>query len=83
MAFFGGKHGKQFRREAEQVKTRTLVMFNLVVAMAIAAVAYTDWKVEADVSLGYLYVLPVALSAMVNLLPVTIGLSLLCTCYRM
>jgi len=78
-AFFGGKNGKKFRREAEQVKTRTLVMFNLVVALAIAAVAYTDWKVEADVSLGYLYVLPVALSAMVNLLPVTIGLSLLCT----
>jgi len=79
MAFFGGKNGKQFRREADQVKTRTLVMFNLVVALAIAAVAYTDWKVEADVSLGYLYVLPVALSAMVNLLPVTIGLSMLCT----
>lgn len=78
-AFFGGKNGKKFRREAEQVKTRTLVMFNLVVALAIAAVAYTDWKVEADVSLGYLYVLPVALSAMVNLLPVTIGLSVLCT----
>jgi serine phosphatase RsbU (regulator of sigma subunit) len=79
MAFFGDKGGKQARREAEQVKNRTLVMFNLVVALAIAAVAYTDWKVEADVSLGYLYVLPVALSAMVNLLPVTIGLSLLCT----
>ena len=64
MAFFGDKGGKQARREAEQVKNRTLVMFNLVVALAIAAVAYTDWKVEADVSLGYLYVLPVALSAM-------------------
>jgi sigma-B regulation protein RsbU (phosphoserine phosphatase) len=79
MAFFGGKNGKQARREAEQIKTRTLVMFNLVVVLAIGAVAYTDWEVSADVSLGYLYVLPVALSAMVNLLPVTIGLSVLCT----
>jgi sigma-B regulation protein RsbU (phosphoserine phosphatase) len=78
-AFFGGKNGKQARREADQIRRRTVVMFNLVVTLAIAAVAYTDWKVEADVSLGYLYVLPVALSAMVNLLPVTIGLSLLCT----
>ncbi len=79
MTFFGGKDGKQARREAEKVRTRTLVMFNLVVTLAIAAVAYTDWKVAANVSLGYLYVLPVALSAMVNLLPVTIGLSVLCT----
>jgi sigma-B regulation protein RsbU (phosphoserine phosphatase) len=47
--------------------------------MAIGAVAYTDWKVAADVSLGYLYVLPMALSGTVNPLPVTVGLAILCT----
>jgi sigma-B regulation protein RsbU (phosphoserine phosphatase) len=50
-----------------------------VVALAIGAVAYTDWVVVANVSLGYLYVLPLALSAVVNPLAVTLGLALLCT----
>ncbi|WP_035359177.1 PP2C family protein-serine/threonine phosphatase [Edaphobacter aggregans] len=79
MAFFGGKDGKQARREAERIRSRTMGMFSVVVALAMGAVAYTDWKVEANVSLGYLYVFPMALSAFVNPLPVTIGLALLCT----
>src|SRR5437899_9792887 len=79
MAFFRDKDGKGARLKAEQVMNRTMGMFNLVVAMAMGAVAYTDWKVEADVSLGYLYVLPMSLSGTVNPLPVTIGLAILCT----
>jgi sigma-B regulation protein RsbU (phosphoserine phosphatase) len=54
---------------------------NVVVVIAIVAVAYADWVVEADVSLGYLYVLPLAISALVNPLPITIGLALLCTAF--
>ena len=62
-----------------RVRSRTLGMLNLVVAMAIAAVAWTDWKVVANVSLGYLYVLPLALSGLVNPFIVTVALALLCT----
>ena len=49
-------------------------MSNFVVFSAIAAVGYTDWIVT-DVSLGYLYVLPIALSALVNPPPITITLA--------
>ncbi len=58
---------------------RILGWLNFVVFLATAAVAYTDWVVVADVSLGYLYVLPIALSALVNPLPLTFGLVAGCT----
>ncbi len=54
-------------------------LLNLVVLFAILAVAYTDWIVVANVSLGYLYVLPIALSALVNPLPITVALAVICT----
>lgn len=54
-------------------------LLNVVVVLAIVAVAYTDWVVEANISLGYLYVLPLALSALVNPLPITIALAGICT----
>src|SRR5580693_6202570 len=60
-------------------KHRVLGLLNFVVATAVAAVAYTDWVIVADVSLGYLYVLPIALSALVNPLPFTIALTIFCT----
>src|SRR5436305_1648355 len=78
MAFLHEKRRTKVRREA-QIQNRTMGLFNFVVVLAVGAVAYTDWKVEANVSLGYLYVLPLALSAIVNPLSVTIGLALLCT----
>ncbi len=54
-------------------------MLNFVIFLAIAAVGYTDWIVVPNVSLGYLYVLPIALSALVNPLPLTIALAVVCT----
>lgn len=66
-------------QHAKQIRERTMGLLNVVVVLAIAAVAYTDWTVEANVSLGYLYVLPLALSAIVNTWPVTVGLSVACT----
>lgn len=66
-------------KHEKRVRSRTMGMLNVVLALAIGAVAWTDWTVDANVSLGYLYVLPVALSAMVNPLPVTIGLAVMCT----
>jgi sigma-B regulation protein RsbU (phosphoserine phosphatase) len=52
---------------------------NFVVFLAIAAVAYTDSIVVPNISLGYLYVLPIALSALINPLPLTIGLAVAST----
>lgn len=54
-------------------------LLNFVVLLAIAAVAYTDWIVVSNISLGYLYVLPIAFSALVNPLPVTVALAVGCT----
>ncbi len=55
---------------------------NFVVVLATAAVAYTDWVVVSNISLGYLYVLPIALSALVNPLPLTAVLVALCTVFQ-
>ncbi len=75
--------GKQKRDEEKQrvrvEETRITGMLNIVVFLAVAAVAYTDWIVIPNVSLGYLYVLPIALSALVNRPPITIGLAVGCT----
>jgi sigma-B regulation protein RsbU (phosphoserine phosphatase) len=75
--------GKQQRDQENQrvqlEETRITGMLNVVVFLAVAAVGYTDWVVIQNVSLGYLYVLPIALSALVNRLPVTIALAVACT----
>jgi sigma-B regulation protein RsbU (phosphoserine phosphatase) len=75
--------GKQKRDEEKKrvliEETRITGMLNFVLFLAVAAVAYTDWRVIPNVSLGYLYVLPIALSALVNRLPITIGLAVGCT----
>ena len=75
MALIDGNSSKRHLRVEEN---RVAGLLNVVVVLAIVAVAYTDWVVVANVSLGYLYVLPIALSALVNPLPFTIALSLLC-----
>lgn len=58
---------------------RVAGLLNVVVVAAVGAVAYTDWLIVADVSLAYLYVLPLALCALVNPLPFTIALGVICT----
>src|SRR5271155_260620 len=58
---------------------RVAGLLNFVVVAAVGAVAYTDWLVTADVSLAYLYVLPIALCALVNPHPFTIALGAICT----
>jgi sigma-B regulation protein RsbU (phosphoserine phosphatase) len=73
-----------FKKSTQAVSVQTeqhriTGLLNLVVILAIAAVAYTDWVVVANVSLGYLYVLPLALSALINPLPITVVLALICT----
>src|SRR5262249_13838161 len=60
-------------------ETRTAGLLNFIVILAIAAVAYPDWVVVPNVSLGYLYVLPIALCALINPLQLTVGLVVICT----
>jgi len=68
-----------YARRIQVEENRTAGLMNFVVFLAIAAVAYTDWIVVPNVSLGYLYVLPIALSALCNPLPFTIVLVAVCT----
>src|SRR6201996_1517626 len=76
MGWFG-KGGRDRKRERLE-EHRTIGLLNALVALAVAAVGYTDWFVVANVSLGYLYVLPIALSGLINPLPFTIVLSAVC-----
>jgi serine phosphatase RsbU (regulator of sigma subunit) len=75
----GNKNSDGNKQHIEREESRITGSLNFVVALAIAAVAYTDWIVVANISLGYLYVLPIALSALVNPLPLTIALAVGCT----
>jgi sigma-B regulation protein RsbU (phosphoserine phosphatase) len=75
----GNKNSNDYKQEVLAEENRTTGLLNVVVALAIAAVAYTDWKVVVNISMGYLYVLPIALCALVNPLPVTVALAILCT----
>jgi serine phosphatase RsbU (regulator of sigma subunit) len=80
MAFMKSrKSTDEYKRLIRSEENRTTTLLNVIVVLAIAAVAYTDWRVVANLSMGYLYVLPIALCALVNPLPVTISLAVLCT----
>ena len=73
------KSGNDNKRLLQIHEYRIAALLNIVVVVAVAAVAYTDWVVVVNVSLGYLYILPIALCALVNPVPLTIGLTLICT----
>lgn len=80
MAFFRSKRDSDAHIRYEHIEEKRIFgLLNFVVLLAIAAVAYTDWFVVANISLGYLYVLPLALSALVNPLLLTISLATVCT----
>ncbi|GGG73642.1 PP2C family protein-serine/threonine phosphatase [Edaphobacter dinghuensis] len=80
MAFFRSKKDGDALKRYELVEEKRIFgMLNFVVLLSIAAVAYTDWFVVANISLGYLYVLSLALSALVNPLLLTISLAAICT----
>jgi serine phosphatase RsbU (regulator of sigma subunit) len=71
------KNTDEYKRLVQFEENKTTGLLNVVVVLAVAAVAYTDSIVVANISLGYLYVLPIALSALINPLPVTIALAVL------
>lgn len=56
---------------------RVHLMLSLAVFAGIAAVAYAD-SLVVTISLGYLYILPLALSAMVHRLRVSLSLAAFC-----
>jgi serine phosphatase RsbU (regulator of sigma subunit) len=66
---------RQFRTQ----ENRIAGMLNFLVLLSVAAVGYTDWMVVPNITLGYLYVLPIALSGLVNPLPFTLGAAVVCT----
>jgi serine phosphatase RsbU (regulator of sigma subunit) len=65
----------QFRTQ----ENRIAGMLNFLVLLSVAAIGYTDWTVVPNISLGYLYVLPIALSALINPLPFTLAAAVACT----
>ncbi len=75
----GNKKRDNAKQQIRTEENRITGLLNFVIFLSIAAVAYTDWIVVPNISLGYLYVLPIALSALVNPLPVTLVLVAVCT----
>ena len=75
----GNKKRDNAKQQIRIEENRITGLLNFVIFLSIAAVAYTDWIVVPNISLGYLYVLPIALSALVNPLPVTLVLVAVCT----
>jgi serine phosphatase RsbU (regulator of sigma subunit) len=71
----GRKKKEDDKQRVKLEEMRITGWLNFVVFLAMAAVAYTDSVVVANVSLGYLYVLPIALSAFINPLWVTVVLA--------
>ena len=78
MAWLKDRNSAKYKRQLLTEENRATGLLNLILALSIAAVAYTDWIVVENDSLGYLYVLPIALSGLVNPLAITVALSLLC-----
>ena len=74
-----GKDGRDRKRERRVEEHRTIGLLNAVLALAVGAVAYADWIVVDNISLGYLYVLPISLSGLINPLPFTVALAVVCT----
>jgi serine phosphatase RsbU (regulator of sigma subunit) len=72
------KNSQHYKRDLLQAENRDTGLLNLIIVFAIAAIAYTDKIIAEDDSLGYLYLLPIALSGLVNRLPITIAIALLC-----
>ena len=73
-----GKRGDD-QRYLRTEENRIAGMLNFIILLAVAAIAYTDWIVVPNITLGYLYILPIALSGLVNPLPVTLSAAVACS----
>jgi serine phosphatase RsbU (regulator of sigma subunit) len=72
------KNSQDYKRDMLLAENRATGLLNLIIVVAIGAIAYTDKIVVEDDSIGYLYLLPIALSGLVNRLPVTVAIALFC-----
>jgi serine phosphatase RsbU (regulator of sigma subunit) len=72
------KNSDGYKQHLLLEENRATGLLNFLVVLAIGAIAYTDKIVVEDDSLGYLYVLPIALSGLVNRAPITLALIALC-----
>src|ERR1700730_7929581 len=72
------KNSQDHKRDLLLAENRATGLLNLIVVVAIGAIAYTDKIVVEDDSISYLYLLPIALSGLVNRLPITIAVALFC-----
>jgi serine phosphatase RsbU (regulator of sigma subunit) len=79
VALIKGRKKKEDDKQRVQVQENRITgLFDFLIFLFIVAIGYTDWKVVPQVSLGYLYVLPIALSALVNPLALTSLLAFVC-----
>jgi serine phosphatase RsbU (regulator of sigma subunit) len=80
VALIKGRKKKEDDKQRVQVEENRITgLFNFLIFLSIGAIGYTDWKVVPQISLGYLYVLPIALSALVNPLALTSLLAFVCS----
>jgi hypothetical protein len=55
MAFLrSSKSTAEYKQQVQTEERKTTGLLNLVVVLAVVSVAYTDWIVVANISLGYL-----------------------------
>ena len=73
-----GKRGED-QQHLRTEENRIAGMLNFIILLSVAAIGYTDWIVVPNITLGYLYVLPIALSGLVNPLPFTLGAAVVCS----
>ena len=66
--------------DADKIDRPFSTLGAFIVLSALAIVAYSDFRVQT-VSLGYLYVLPLALSAFVFRLRISLGLAVVCVVF--
>lgn len=77
-----GRLETSFRVQEAEQKTKLTYLASAGVAAGIASIAYADFMVEGNVSLGFLYLLPLTLSALHHRLGTTLLLAGVCVALR-
>lgn len=66
----------------ESIERRLIRVESILILITVAAIAYGDYLVGRDTSLGYLYLIPLSYSALTQKPRTTIGLVLVCAVLR-
>lgn len=70
------------KRRANSLERRITTVESVLIALTIAAIAYGDYLVGRDTSLGFLYVIPLSYSALSHRLWITLALVAICVVLR-